>query len=280
MAFRKMVSFVFLLIFSATIWADILQVNPEHPAQHTVLKPRIRISSLDQKIQAIPIDAISQFLTSSKVVGREELAQSPYVIGFAGEHIVVGSGDRIYVKSITAPKSMNYTLYREGEVYVSPESNEILGYEAKYIGNATIEKAGDPATLNVIKTSREILKGDRLMASKKSEMPLNYFPRPLEKLIKGSIISVLDGVSQIGQHDIVVIDKGRIDGLETGHTLDIYQRGKWVVDHYNKEKNVAVKLPDESVGTIMVFRSFERVSYGLVLEARNAIHVLDIVYTP
>jgi len=264
-----------------TLYFSIIDGKPQLSRHRiTDLKPRIRTSSIVESTKIIPTDAISQFLISPKIVDHKELAESPYVIGFAGEHIVAGAGDRIYVKSIIAPESLSYTIYRKGEVYISPESHEVLGYEAQYVADATIEKAGDPATLSIIKSNREILKGDRLMVSDKGELALNYFPHPPEKLISGSIISVLDGVSQIGQHNIVVIDKGLADGLETGHTLDIYQRGKLIADTYNKEKDKAVRLPDELAGLLMVFRPFDRLSYALVIEATQAIHLLDRVQTP
>ncbi len=340
MAFLKTLGLIVSLLFSINVWADIININPDHPDQYTVvkgdtlwdisgkflqnpwqwpqlwsnnpqikdphwiypgdtlyfsvvdgkpqlslsnttiLKPHIRESSLDQAINLIPTDAIAQFLTSPKVVDKKEMADSPYVIDFAGEHLIAGAGDRIYVRSIPNPKSLSYTIYREGEPYISPETNEILGYEATYIADTTIERAGDPATLVITKSDSEISRGDKLMASAESQLALNYFPRPPKNFISGSIISVLNGVSQIGQHNIVVIDKGTADGLTTGHTLDIYHRGKIVKDPYSNKKDEAVKLPDEIAGILMIFRPFKRVSYALVIEATQSIHILDKVQTP
>mgnify|MGYP000043436762 CR=1 FL=1 len=244
------------------------------------IKPRIRESDLDKAITIIPTDAISQFLTSPKVVNENELEKSPYVIEIAGEHLIAGAGDRIYVRAIESPKSLGYTIYRKGEVYISPESKEILGYEAKYIADTTIERSGDPATLVITKSDSDIRRGDRLMVSNENELALNFFPRPPQQQIHGSIISVLDGVSQIGQYNIIVLDKGTRDGLEAGHIMDIYHKGRIVSDPYSDKKDDAVKLPDEIAGLLMVFRTFERVSYALVLEATQAIHVLDKVNTP
>ena len=245
-----------------------------------ILTPVIRESSLDQAIKLIPTDAIAQFLTSPKVVDDKELAQSPYVIDFAGEHLIAGAGDRIYVRAIPNPKSLGYTIFRAGETYINAETQEILGYEAKYIADTTIERAGDPATLKIIKSDSEIRTGDRLMVSAEGELSLNFFPHHPEQPIKGNIISVLDGVSQIGQYNIVVLDKGLVDGLKSGHVLDIYHRGRIVNDPYSKQKNAGIKLPDEIAGVLMVFRSFERVSYALVIEATQSIHILDRVQTP
>ncbi len=267
-----------------TVYFSIINGRPRlslsKNTSNAALRPRIRESSISTAIKLIPTDAIAQFLTSPKVVDKNTLAESPYVIDFAGEHLIVGAGDRVYVRSIDNPDNFSYIIYRAGETYINPETKEILGYEAKYIADAKLERTGDPATLSITKSDSEIRKGDRLMVTNGSELALNYFPHPPSKTIYGNIISVLDGVSQIGQHNIVVIDKGSVDGLETGHTLDIFQLGRIVNDPYSKQKNADVKLPDELAGILMVFRSFERVSYAIVLEATQPIHVLDKVKTP
>ena len=266
-----------------TLHFSVVDGKPRLSFSDTItLKPRIRTSPIDQAIKMIPPDAIAQFLTSPKVVNDKDLEQSPYVIGFAGEHMLAGAGDRIYVRSILNPESLSYTIYRAGEAYVSPDNpDEILGYEAIFIADATIQRSGDPATLVVTRSDIEIRKGDRLMVSAASDLALNYFPLPPEKPVGGSIISVLNGVTQIGQFNIVVIDRGTADGLEAGHTLDIYNLGKTVSDPFNLDKNQEsyVKLPDEIAGELMVFRPFERISYALVLEATQSIHVYDRVYS-
>ncbi|MDD5274702.1 MAG: LysM domain-containing protein [Methylovulum sp.] len=244
------------------------------------LLPCIREINLKQAIKLIPSNEISAFLTSPKVVGKNDLNDSPYVIGLAGEHIVAGAGDRIYVRSINTPNTISYTVYRPGGAYVSPTTKEILGYEAKYIADVSLQQAGDPATLAITKSNGEIRIGDRTMRKDEEDIILNYFPRPPEKKITGNIISVLDGVSQIGRHNVVVIDKGTKDGLLPGHELEILQQGKLVRDQYSAIKNDTVKLPDEHAGVLMVFRPFERVSYALVMKAIQPIHVLDKVQTP
>lgn len=244
------------------------------------LLPCIRETELKQAIRLIPTETITSFLSSPKVVNEDELANAPYVVDFAGEHIIVGTGDRIYVRSITEPKSLAYTIYRPGSAYISPETGKPLGYEAQYIADASLQQPGDPATLVITRSAQEIRIGDRIMPNAEQDIALNYFPRPPEDSIKGSIISVLGGVSQIGRYNVVVIDKGTADGLLAGHELDIFQRGNIVKDEYSPVKNDLVNLPDEVAGTLMVFRPFERVSYALVMKATQALHVLDKVKTP
>jgi hypothetical protein len=244
------------------------------------LLPCIRETDVKEAINLIPSNAIAKYLTTPKVVSENELNSSPYVIGFAGEHLLAGMNDKIYVRAINSSENLSYTAFRTGNTYLSPETGEILGYEARYVADTKLEQPGDPATLLVTKANNEIRMGDRLMLSAEEDINLNYFPKPPEEKIVGSIISVLGGVSQIGQYNVVVIDKGIKDGLQTGHQLDIYKRGKMARDIYTVNKDVAVKLPDEHAGSLMVFRPFERISYALVMKASQAIHVLDKVQTP
>lgn len=246
-----------------------------------ILHPNVRRIDLDDEIKTIPADAISQFLTTSQVLDTDNLESQPYVVDFQDGHIAVGVGDRIYVRSILHANTLNYMLYRKGDPYVNPETGEVLGYEAVYLANASLEKEGDPATLMITKSSREILLGDRLMPNSINKSTLNYFPHPPDRDIQGNIISVLDGVSQIGRYNVVVIDKGLIDGIKEGDVLNIYQKGRIIADSFkSKDETVMVRLPNELAGSVMIFRTFQRVSYALVMEANQAIHLLDKVQTP
>jgi hypothetical protein len=268
-----------------TLYFSIVNGQPQlslTPANQDMgFSPRVRQSPVEDAIEMIPSDAIRQFLTSPKVVSEHELEKAPYVIDFAGEHLLAGAGDRIYVRAITHPESLSYIIYRKGKTYISPDTHKVLGYEASYIADATLQSVGDPATLSINKSDQEIRMGDRLMVNSAGELALNYYPHIPSNQIKGSIISVLNGVSQIGQYNVVVIDKGTADGVETGHVFDIYRKGRLVVDRIgNPDKADSVKLPDEIAGALMVFRPFEQVSYALVMEASSAIHVLDRIETP
>ncbi|PPD44895.1 MAG: peptidoglycan-binding protein [Methylobacter sp.] len=244
------------------------------------LMPCIRESNLNQAIKLIPTDRISQFLTTPRVVGPNELNAAPYVVDLAGEHLVAGEGDKIYVRAIYSSSNQNYTVYRQGQTYKNPETGETLGYEAQYIADTTLQQVGDPASLAVTKSKSEIRLGDRVMPNLEEDITLNYFPRPPAKKLIGNIISVPGGVSQIGLYNTVVIDKGSRDGLQVGHELTIYRKGRMISDRFSPIKNAMVKLPDEKAGILMVFRPFERVSYALVMKANLAIHVLDKVKTP
>lgn len=244
------------------------------------LKPCIRESEIEQPIKLIPYHQIAKYLSSPKVVGENDLNNSPYVVDIANDHVIAGAGDKIYVRAVYHAPNTKFMVYRAGATFIDADTQEILGYEAKYIAETTLLQAGDPATLAVIQSDSEIRMGDRVMPQIEDEVSLNYFARPPEQPIRGSIISVMNGVTQIGVNNVVVIDKGARDGLLPGHELDIYQNGGVTRDPYSTVKSDVVRLPDELAGMLMVFRTFDRVSYALVMEAQKPLHTLDRVQTP
>lgn len=243
-------------------------------------RPRIRESKLTEAIKSIPISVIAPFMSSPKIVSATELSEAPYVISVVGEHIIAGAGDLIYVRAIEHPENLGYTVFRSGETYVSPVTEEVLGYQARYIANATIQTTGDPAKLLITHSNSEIRSGDRLLPNPEHEVTLHFFPRTPEDDIKGSIISILDGVDQISQFQVVVIDQGIRDGIEVGHVLEVLQRSRVISDPYGRLTNGAVQLPDESAGLLMVFRTFEKLSYAIVMEASKVMRIFDKVQSP
>ncbi len=244
------------------------------------LSPQIRSEPLDTAIPTIPIDAIQQFLNHSRVVSQQELDAAPYLVESADEHLITGAGDRIYVRRITAPTPLHYGVYQQGKPYRDPDTGEALGVEALYVGDATLQRFGDPSTLLLAHSTREAVIGDRLLPMDENEVQRNFMPHAPATAVKGRIISVVDGVTQIGQHQVVVLNRGTRDGMEVGHVLAIFQAGSTVADKVSGKRGDTVTLPDERAGILMVFRTFDRVSYALVMSATRPIHVLDKVSNP
>ncbi|MCK5925356.1 MAG: peptidoglycan-binding protein [Methylococcales bacterium] len=254
---------------------------PDYYRTETKIYPRNRIEDIEDILKQIPANAIAPFLTSPNVVEKEAFKKSPYIIDFPDRRLVAGAGTRVYVRAILQPKTLNYSVYRKGKPYYNPETKEFLGHEALYLASATLQREGDPATLLLTKSKREVKVGDRLMEAPTQMGVQSYFPQLPTIQINANLISVLDGVSQIGRYNVVVIDKGNADGLKVGDVLDIYQKGRRIVDKISEDKDKKkLKLPDELAGTLMVFRTFNRVSYGLIMKASKAIHVFDKVKTP
>jgi hypothetical protein len=248
-------------------------------AHQDKLSPTVRSTPLDSAIPTIPIDAIAQFLTRPYVMQEGELDKAPYVVHFLDDHIVGGAGISLYARSIEQQTPNRYAVVRPGKPYKDPDTNEILGYEASYVGNADLLRTGDPAKLLITTSEIEAVIGDRLIQADEDEPMVNFHPRPPESQILGRIISVINGVSQIGQYNIVVLNKGARDGLEPGHVLEILQGGHEIRDVV-LGRGAKVTLPLEDAGHLMVFRSFERVSFALIMDAIKPLHVLDWVRTP
>ena len=289
------------------LWPEVWQVNPQIANPHLIYpgdvislvyvngKPQLRVNRghetiklsptareerIDRAIPAIPIDAIKQFLTQPLVVDEGELEAAPYVVDSADEHLVAGAGNRVYVRGITDTTIGRYNLYKPGDKLIDPDTNEMLGVQAIYLGEATMQKFGDPATATLERTTREIGIGDRLKAIGEDEIHASFLPHPPSGDVKGRILTVLDGVSQIGKYQIISINRGTREGMEVGHVLRIHQAGEAVKDKVTAAPNDMVTLPDEEAGLVMLFRTFEKVSFGLVMEATRPIHVLDYVTTP
>ena len=200
------------------------------------LSPTIRSSDNAEAIPTIPLDAIQQFLERPIVLDENEMDQWPYVVSSYDEHLIATTGNTIYIRGIPEDSAVaKYSIYRKGNPYVKPkksedQEDEILGYEAIYVGDATLEKTGDPASAVITVVDREVLKGDRLLPQSDENLSTEFIPRAPSSDVEGNILSVVDGVSQIGQYQIVVLSLGEEQGLEAGNVLGIYQSGYVVQD--------------------------------------------------
>lgn len=262
------------------------------------LSPAIRESEIAEAIPTIPIDIIQQFLQRPRLVTEDEMRDAPYVVSVGTEALIGKPGEKIYVRGINGEAAPRYTIYRKGQEYVDPDrDDEVLGFEAIHIADAVTEDSSDPATMMVTSAQRELLNGDRLLPVVEEEVFTAFMPRAPEADVSGQIISVFEGVSQIGQYQVVVLNLGLENGIEVGHVMAVYQRGETIEDPFARKKvaEIAdsragiqtikagvekVTLPDERAGIVMVFRTFGRLSYALVMEATRAIHVHDRVRKP
>lgn len=260
------------------VWRDGRPVLELNRGDRTVkLSPQMRETMLDQPIPTIPLSAIGPFLSKPKVVGAEVLETAPYVVASADERLISGAGDYVYVRGVMDDEVSDYSVFRGGKVYTDPETDEVLGYEAIYTGDGSIASQGDPAKLNLTYTNREVQIGDRLLESEEDNYDLNFIPRSPETEMNGRIISVFDGVSQVGQYQIVVLNLGERDGIESGHVLSVFQAGETIRDQVTDDPKDMVTLPDEHAGEAMIFKTYEKVSYAIVMKATRAIHLLDKV---
>jgi hypothetical protein len=277
------------------------------------LDPRVRTEPLRSAIPTIPASTLGPFLTRPLVVDAGALDAAPTVLANPDERVVVGTGDTTYADRIGPGDPINWQVYRPGVALHDPETGELLGYEAKYVADARVRRYGDRATattLDIVKSDQEVNRGDRLAPAREAGF-VNFIPHAPGKPIHGVIMSVDGGVGEIGQFQIVTLNRGARDGIEVGDVLasmrlgepiDAYRRTTFkgwklpsmtpsyvVPDPPGRQtsnemaadaSHGTVRLPDERTGLVLVFRVFEKMSYAIVMHATRPIYVGDTVQTP
>ncbi|HZW24231.1 MAG TPA: LysM peptidoglycan-binding domain-containing protein [Gallionella sp.] len=239
------------------------------------LSPRAREGdSAHDTVPTIPADAIAPFLSQPLIVENDALKDAPTLVGAREGRVVLGMGDTGFVKGLPSDKGNRWQLFRPGKSLIDPETEEILGVEAIYLGRAEATNFADVSTVSITQSAQEIGMGDRLVAPS-GDVVNNYVPHAPEGNIAARIISVYGGVSQAGQNTVITLNKGKRDGLEVGHVLALYRKGE-VVKHEREQ----FTLPDERYGLTFVFRVFDKVSYALVMQTRLPVQLLDRAQTP
>lgn len=243
------------------------------------LSPTIRRSALDQAVKAIPLQDLKSFLSDNLVLQENELEAAPYILASENNSIIAGAGDRVYARGKLPAVDQNYYgVYRPQRIYKDPVTEEILGYESRTIGGGYLVAANDDVlTIDLKRTSEEVRIKDRVLPTQEEVIQSVFYPASPDNDVKGQILSVLRGVSKIGQFDVVAINLGEREEMKPGHVLHVFVRGETVKDPVTRE---LIKLPSERRGTVMIFKVFERVSYALVMKATADLSVLDEVRTP
>jgi hypothetical protein len=243
------------------------------------LSPSVRSQPLEEAIQTIPYETIAAFLSRPRVIDEDEIDELPYIVAHR-EGLIGSAGRDVYVRGVDdAPTGSVFNVVERGEELVDPDTKDVLGYQGIYVGQGRLDRTGDPGTLRMLETEREAVVGNYLMDEEDVEQ-MNFLPRSPDSQVEGRIISVLAGGSLIGQYHVVVINRGSNAGLEPGHVLRVYQTGRTIRDTQRGAFGQKVRLPDEPAGTMMVFRTSERLSYALVMETTTALAVHDTVRNP
>ena len=236
-------------------------LNLERAGQVTVgrnvkLSPTIRSSENIEAIPAIPIDAIQQFLVWPIILEEDEMDNWPYVVSSYDGHLVASVNNIIYIRGLPEDSDIKeYSIYRKGPAYKNvkkdkDEEDEVLGYEAMYVGQAVMQKKGDPASAVITSVDREVLVGDRLVPNTGEDVSTEFLPSSTKTKVEGSILSVLTGISQlggvaqIGQYQVVVLNVGENNGIEPGNVFGIFQNNFKVKDSIGINKPKALEKED------------------------------------
>jgi nucleoid-associated protein YgaU len=241
------------------------------------LQPQVHSEALDAAIPTIPPNAILPFLTRPLVVGENELEEAGYITTGLDDRIALGNGSQFYARRLKDEGPEYYQIVRLGKPIRHPDTGELLAYEAVYLGNARRLETGDPSKLVVTEIKQEIIPTDRLVeAPKKASLPY-YYPHAPKTQVEGRIVSALNAVAEIGPLTVVGITLGTREGIEEGNVLRVMRHAGLHKDPVTRER---YKLPDEESALVMVFRTYEKMSYALVMTATRPVHMLDAVITP
>ncbi len=247
--------------------------------QNVKLDPKIYVDQENQAIPSIPQQVIEPFLSRPLIVDEEGLKNAPKIIAIEEGRVYLGPGGRGYVSGMTGDAKL-WQVYRKAKPVLDPATQEVLGYEAVYLGTAKLTAKGEPATIEILSAKEEIGLTDRLAPTGRPEI-VSYVPHAPTQPINGQIAAIYGGVNQAGRNSIVTLNRGTRDGLEVGHVLALYRNGGEVTYREDEgDRKTEYKLPAERYGLLFVFRTFDRISYGLVMSVTRPVVVSDFVRTP
>jgi LysM domain-containing protein len=251
--------------------------------------PRVRSQPLEAAVTTIPYETVAAFMSKPSVLDKDQIKHAPYVFAFRDSHVAISDGDTMYARgfSNSAELGTHYNIIRVGDPLRDPDDNRIVGYDGIYTGAARVTHSGDPVTFILTESTRETEPGDKLFVGG-VDVPLDFIPSAPRVKVQGRIMAVSDGVTLIGQYTVVVINRGARDGLSPGNVLAVYDVGgverdtesKGFLSGVSSFHAKKVRIPDERSGTFMVFKTFDKMSYGLIMEAKNVIRVADSVGNP
>jgi len=242
------------------------------------LAPAIRAEEISLEIPAIPPQAIEPFLSQPLVIDLAQFEKSPRIVATQENRLFTAQGDAIYATGVD-PGVKLWQVYRPGKPLLDPDTKAPLGVEAIFLGNAHLVEPGEPANLVVTKSKQEIGRGDYLVPAPRPE-PLSYIPRAPAVPVDGRVINLYGGVGEGGRLSVTSLSRGQAEGVEMGHVLALYRAGQTVSNRFDGGRPQTHTLPDERYGLLFVFRVFERVSYGLVIEATRPVVPGDRIRQP
>jgi LysM repeat protein len=252
------------------------------------VEPRVRSEPIDSAITSIPYATVAAFMSKPTVLDREQIKAAPYVLATRDLHVVMSEGDTVYARGFANPAELgsHYNIVRVGDPLIDPDDKRVLGYDGIFTGSGHVTRQGDPTTLIMTESARESRAGDKLIPGG-VDVPLDFVPSAPRVQTNGRIIAVANGVTIIGQYEVVVVNRGARDGLAPGNVLGVFDTGPIVADtdkkgffNLNSLGSKKVQVPSERTGTFMVFKTFDNISYGLIMEATNLIRVGDKVQNP
>jgi len=264
----------------------VAQQGDGEPGGTVRLSPRVRSEVLDNgAIASIPLSIIGPFLAEAVVFDGNALDTAPRIVSTQEGRVMLSRGETAYVRGDLG-SARDFRLFRQLRPLHDPLTREVLGWEGRFVGTATLQRTGGTATtadgraavvpdsFSITSTRLEAVVGDRLSPVPAQDMAA-FVPRPPPQPVDGRIVSLYGDGLRAGQNQVVAINRGQRDGMEPGHVLALWRAGRVTADTTTPGARTALRLPDEQHGTLFVFRVFDRVSYALVLTVQEPVQAGD-----
>ncbi|RIX48348.1 MAG: LysM peptidoglycan-binding domain-containing protein [Rhodocyclales bacterium GT-UBC] len=252
--------------------------NSEEELATTQTQPKVYSKAVPQVIPSIPPNAIEAFLSQPLIIEATEHDKVARIVATEEERMIMGNGDTAFVTGIPDGKKVNWNVYRPGKPLKDPETGKVIAYEAFFLGTAKLVSPGDPATVRIVSAKEEIHRGDRLIPAPSFEI-LAYAPHRPEQTVAARVVGIYGGLNEGGGGSIVSINRGKSDGIETGHVLALFRNRVSIAIDADGRRS-ATPIPEERYALAFVFRTFDHIAYALVVESSKSVIVGDAARNP
>lgn len=286
------------------------------------LSPAVRVTDRSDAIHAVPFERIEPFIRNVQVLSPEAFEGLPYIISNEEQRLTATYSDVTYARGLDALVGQEYVVARLSNIYddlgdgeirrVNPKDswpqvpnvwdrqedrfntvnpwnrrpNNPVGYELVEVSRVRVRQAGEISVLDIIQDRSEVREGNFILPANDQGYEATFFPRAMDVVPEGLRIMATSGQkSGVGLWQIVSINGGSADGIESGHVFSAFRRGNVVDDrvgyrHGSFSKESEVRLPDVYDGIVMVFRTFDHISYGIVMSGGRVVQEYDILRHP
>lgn len=243
------------------------------------LEPQVYSTPDQTAISSIPPNIIEPFISQPLVVEQGQLDGAPRFVAGPEYRTMMGPGDKGFAAGIADASVVRWNVFRPGKPLTDPDTNEVIGYEAFFLGNAQLLQPGEPAVLQITIAKEEILPGDRLLPAPPANI-IAYVPHRPDREVAARVMSIYGGVDQGARGSVISLNRGRADGLEVGNVLALYRNRVALRIAEDGSGRVYTQIPEERYGLVFVFRVFDRVSYALTVDSSVPVIVGDSARNP
>ena len=246
-----------------------------------VASSTVSVTSTANSIPPIPWSAIQHWLDKTVIVNPQDFNTTPYILASKKGNLITASGDKVYAKGVPLIVGQRYGIYREGELYVEPKTQKVIGLEVTQVatGLVTSTETNGVSSLQLTDSyDKEVREGDRVFVELNNSIPPVFYPAPATVSRGGMIVRIMDSISSAAKGSVVAINLGSTHGAKPGDVLTVYQKGALIRD--TKDNDTPVRLPNEPSGMVMVFNTFDNISYAYVLDSELPLNVGDQLLPP